>query len=60
MVVYVCMPFFSPVQNYPFAGLFRVLGADLAELPLVACRPDLQGQGLARLLLKHIEAMLLR
>ena len=42
------------------AGLFRILGSDLAEIPLLTCRPDLQGLGLTRLLLQHLEAMLIR
>ena len=45
----------------PFgAGLFRVLGADAAEVAVITCRPELQGQGFARVLLRHLEAALIR
>ena len=41
------------------AGLFRVLGPDVAELPALAVRPELQGNGLGRLLLALLESALL-
>ena len=41
------------------AGVFRVLGPDVAELPVLAVRPELQGNGLGRLLLALLENALL-
>ena len=32
----------------------------VAEIPLIATRPEAQGLGLARLLLRHLEAALIR
>ena len=39
--------------------MFRVLGPDVAELPALAVRPELQGNGLGRLLLALLENALL-
>ena len=41
------------------AGLVRVFGPELAEVPLLATRPELQGNGLAPLLLHSLETALL-
>ncbi|PHT37800.1 hypothetical protein CQW23_21373 [Capsicum baccatum] len=40
------------------AGILRIFGPDMAELPLVATRIDSQGQGYFRLLLSCIEKLL--
>jgi GNAT superfamily N-acetyltransferase len=40
------------------AAVVRVFGPQLAELPLVATRPDARRLGHARVLVKAIEAML--
>jgi N-acetylglutamate synthase-like GNAT family acetyltransferase len=40
------------------AAVLRVFGQQLAELPLVATRPDARRQGHARVLVRAIEAML--
>ena len=41
------------------AGLVRVFGPELAEVPLLATRPELQGNGLAPFLLHSLETALL-
>ena len=41
------------------AALVRVLGPDVAEVPVLAVRPDLQGNGLGARLLALLEAGLL-
>ena len=41
------------------AGLVRALGADVAELPILAVAPQLRGNGLARTLLAQLESALL-
>ena len=38
----------------------RVLGNDVAEVPLVCTRPELRGNGLSSLLLSRVEQLLLR
>jgi N-acetylglutamate synthase-like GNAT family acetyltransferase len=40
------------------AAVVRVFGSQLAELPLVATRPDARRQGHARVLVRAIEATL--
>lgn len=42
------------------AGLVRVLGDTVADIPLVCVRPEAQGLGLGRLLLRNLEAALIR
>lgn len=42
------------------AGLLRVLDSQVVEILLVAIRPEVQGLGLGRLFLRHIEAVLIR
>jgi GNAT superfamily N-acetyltransferase len=42
------------------AAVLRVFGQQLAELPLVATRPDARRQGHARVMVRAIEAMLVQ
>ena len=46
------------MQCPPYAGVVRALGAEVAELPALAVRPELQGNALGRLLLSVLEAVL--
>ena len=43
------------MQFLPNAGVVRALGAEVAELPALAVRPELQGNSLGRLLLALLE-----
>lgn len=42
------------------AAVLRVFGQQLAELPLVATRPDARRQGHARVMVRAVEAMLVQ
>ena len=42
----------------PYVGVVRALGAEVAELPALAVRPELQGNTLGRLLLAALEDVL--
>ena len=46
------------MQCLPNAGVIRALGAEVAELPALAVRPELQGNSLGRLLLALLEGAL--
>lgn len=41
------------------AGLVRTHGAEVAEVPVLAVRPELEGNGLGRALLAQLESALL-
>ena len=45
----------SPTSCLTNAGVVRVLGAEVAEMPALAVRPELQGNSLGRLLLALLE-----
>ena len=44
----------------PVAGLVRVLGSELAEIPIVSTRPELQNHRFAHMLMRQLEAALIR
>lgn len=59
VVVLHCLQDHIECKQCPTTGLVRAFGPELAEVPLLATRLELQGNGLAPLLLRSLELALL-